>query len=71
MQISWTWRKRATYKYIVFKQIQIFQDPQDVLPDWIRTVDVSMGVFIKVDKSIDLKTIMKKLEKAKIALSVQ
>ena len=29
----------------------------EVLPEWIKSVKVSKGVFIKVDKKIDLKTI--------------
>ena len=43
---------------------------QEVLPEWIKCIEVSTGVFIKVDKSIDLKTMMKKLEKEKLALSI-
>ena len=42
---------------------------QEVLPEWIKCIEVSTGVFIKVDKNIDLKTMMKKLEKEKLALS--
>ena len=34
----------------------------EVLPEWIK---VSKGVFIKVDKKIDLKTIMAKLDRTK------
>ena len=37
----------------------------EVLPEWIKSVKVSKGVFIKVDKKIDLKTITLKLDKTK------
>ena len=42
-----------------------------VLPEWIKSVKVSKGVFIKVDKKADLKTIMEKLERTKTNLTKQ
>ena len=41
----------------------------EVLPGWIKSVKVSKGVFLKVDKKIDLKTIMAKLERTKTILA--
>ena len=43
----------------------------EVLPEWIRSVKVSKGVFIKVDKKIDLKTITAKLDRTKNNLAKQ
>ena len=37
----------------------------EVLPEWINSVKVTKGVFIKVDKKSDLKTIMEKLERTR------
>ena len=37
----------------------------EVLPGWIKSVKVSKGVFLKVNKKADLKTIMEKLERTK------
>ena len=37
----------------------------EVLPEWIKTVKVSKGVFIKVDKKADLKLVIQKLERTK------
>jgi hypothetical protein len=37
----------------------------EVLPEWIRSVKVSKGLFIKIDKTINLKAIMEKLERTK------
>ena len=37
----------------------------EVVPEWIRSVKVSKGMFIKVDKKIDLKTITAKLDRTK------
>ena len=43
----------------------------EVLPEWIKSVKVSKGVFIKVDKKMDLKTITAKLDRAKKNLAKQ
>ena len=43
----------------------------EVLPEWIKSVKVSKGVFIKVDKKIDLKTITAKLDRTKNSLAKQ
>ena len=43
----------------------------EVLPEWIKSVKVSKGVFIKVDKKIDLKTITAKLDRTKKNLAKQ
>ena len=43
----------------------------EVLPEWVKSVKVSKGVFIKVDKKIDLKTIMAKLDRTKNNLAKQ
>ena len=41
----------------------------EVIPEWITNVKVSKGVFLKVNKKADLKTIMEKLERTKKDLS--
>ena len=41
----------------------------EVLPGWIKSVKVSKGVFLKINKKADLKTIMEKLERKKKDLS--
>ena len=43
----------------------------ELLPEWIKSVKVSKGVFIKVDKKIDLKTITVKLDRMKNNLAKQ
>ena len=43
----------------------------EVLPEWIKSVKVSKGVFIKVDKKLDLKTITAKLDRTKRNLAKQ
>ena len=43
----------------------------EVLPEWIKSIKVSKGVFIKVDKKIDLKTITAKLDRTKKNLAKQ
>ena len=37
----------------------------EVLPEFIESVKVSKGVFIKVDKKMDLRTISAKLDRTK------
>ena len=43
----------------------------EVLPEWIKSVKVSKGVFIKVDKKADLKLVIQKLETTKLIVSRQ
>ena len=43
----------------------------EVLPEWIKSVKVSKGVFIKVDKKADLKVVIQKLERTKSNVSRQ
>ena len=43
----------------------------EVLPEWIKNVKVSKGVFIKVDKKADLKVVIQKLERTKSVVSRQ
>ena len=43
----------------------------EVLPEWIKNVKVSRGVFIKVDKKADLKVVIQKLERTKSVVSRQ
>ena len=37
----------------------------EVLPGWIKSVKVSKGVFLKIEKKADLKTVMEILERTK------
>ena len=37
----------------------------EVTPEWITNVKVSKGVFLKINKKADVKTIMEILEKIK------
>ena len=43
----------------------------EVLPEWIKSIKASKGVFIKVDKKINLKTITTKLDRTKNNLAKQ
>ena len=43
----------------------------ELVPAWIKSVKVSKGVFIKIDKKADLKTVMAKLERTKHNLDNQ
>ena len=38
---------------------------RELLPDWIQTLKIKKGTFIKVDKNKDIKDILQKLESAK------
>ena len=42
-----------------------------MIPDWIKSVKVSKGIFIKIDKKADLKTVMAKLDRTKHKLDKQ
>ena len=37
----------------------------ELVPQWIKSVKVSKGVFVKTDKKADLKTVMAKLERTR------
>ena len=37
----------------------------ELIPQWIKSIKVSKGVFIKIDKKADLKIVMAKLERTK------
>lgn len=43
----------------------------EVLPEWIKSVKVSKGWFIKIDKKADLKCVMAKLDRTKNKLVKQ
>ena len=43
----------------------------EVVPEWIKSVKVSKGVFLKIDKKADLKTVMEKLDRNKKELLKQ
>ena len=43
----------------------------EVLPEWIKIVKVPKGVFIKVDKKADLKTVMERIDRKKNNLARQ
>ena len=57
---------RSIYSSRSFRMF-IWKYMEELLPEWMRIVKVSKGIFIKImiSKSTDLKTIMKTLEKAK------
>ena len=40
----------------------------EVLPEWIKSVKVSKGLFVKVDKKADLKSLVTRLERTKHSL---
>ena len=37
----------------------------ELIPGWIKSIKVSKGVFIKIDKKADLKIVMAKLERTR------
>ena len=36
-----------------------------LLPGWIKSIKVSKGVFLKIEKKADLKSVMEKLERTR------
>ena len=43
----------------------------ELAPEWIKTVRVSNGIFVKVDKKLDLKVLIKKVEATKVILAIR
>ena len=43
----------------------------ELIPGWIKSIKVSKGVFLKIEKKVDLKVVMEKLRKrTKKALAI-